>query len=114
MANTYQAQRDFIELLRRYCPELDTRIPAIFFARLPNDPTVCWLWHGYCDAYGYGRLAIGFPRWWLVHRYVCNWLKGAVDRHNVVHHRCGNSACWNPFHLEELTPKEHEERHRKH
>jgi hypothetical protein len=47
-----------------------------------------------------------------VHRYMYDLLVAPIDDGHDAHHRCGHKACWYPLHIEALTPKEHQARHR--
>jgi HNH endonuclease len=111
---------DTLDLLRRYCPHLTTHNPEAIAQYIPEDTTQCWEWEGWHDANGYGIVptvptSYGFTRIVHVHRYMYDLLVGPVEPEDDirwdVHHRCGHSACWNPFHLELVTPKEHKARH---
>lgn len=62
------------------------------------DPkTGCWVWKGYVEASGYGRIWFGST--WLAHR--ASWVDefGPIPNGLHVCHRCDNPPCWNPDHL---------------
>jgi HNH endonuclease len=108
------------DLLRRYCPHLTQHNPETVAQYIPEDTTQCWEWTRYIDTYGYGIVYTvpepsGYYRSLHVHRYLYDLLVGPVEPDDAtprdVHHRCGNRACWSPFHLELVTPKEHKARH---
>jgi hypothetical protein len=40
---------------------------------------------------------------WRVHRLAFHYLVGYLPKSTVVHHRCGNRACWNPEHLQSVS-----------
>ncbi len=64
----------------------------------------CWRWLGSHDEDGYGRRGRR-----LVHRLVAD-LFGFVADH--VHHRCENTGCVNPMHLQPFaTQGEHSDQH---
>lgn len=70
----------------------------------------CWVWTG-CINRGYGQIKVGGRRgktlW--VHRvsYAC--FVGVVPEGMSVNHRCHNTRCINPRHLELMTPEENAE-----
>ena len=58
----------------------------------------CWLWIGFCDEHGYGRLHVaGRPD--LAHRLSWEIHYGAVPQGRYVLHKCDTPACVNPEHL---------------
>jgi hypothetical protein len=64
----------------------------------------CWLWRGYRDPAGYGRINIGkIPA--LAHRVIYEHVYGGSPP--ALHHRCGVRCCVNPEHLQETTYSEH-------
>ena len=75
-------------------------------------PNGCWLWTGYRDAAGYGRInnvrlesttKTGFP----VHRLVAH-LVHSLDldeRNQYACHHCDNPPCFNPDHVFVGTPE---------
>jgi len=110
---------DNLDLLRRYCPHLTTHTPETIAQYIPDDTTQCWEW-GQVRADGYAYVMTvpepyGYRTSIHAHRYFYDLLVGPVEPDDAtprdVHHRCGNRACWNPFHLELVTPKEHKARH---
>lgn len=67
----------------------------------------CWLWTGYTYN-GYGRFTIGVGRTaQKAHRVAYEILVGPLDAATVLHHRCENTRCINPAHLEPMTPADH-------
>ena len=61
----------------------------------------CWLWCGATDRLGYGRLRMGHTTF-LVHRLSFTYFH--FDPMGLtVHHRCGNTRCINPEHLDCVT-----------
>lgn len=105
-----------LDLLQRYCPGLTAHPPAEIAKYIPTDPTQCWGWPTRQPRDAYGRVGAesmlsAFSTTVPVHRYLYDCLVGTVAMTNPVHHRCRNKACWNPFHLEEVTPTEHKQRH---
>jgi hypothetical protein len=111
---------DTLDLVRRYCPHLTQHNPATLASYIPDHATQCWVWPGSTDANGYGIAwavpePYGYMRTVHAHRYFYDLLVGPVEPDDAtprdVHHRCPQRACWNPFHLELVTPQEHKARH---
>lgn len=65
----------------------------------------CWLWQGYLEKNGYGRLSVGHKRQWA-HIHFYNLIVGPVPDGLELDHLCRNHACVNPAHLEPVTHKE--------
>ena len=109
---------DTLDLLRRYCPHLTTHRPETIAQYIPDPPTQCWTW-AQVRASGYAYVMTvpepyGYTQGIHAHRYFYDLLVGPVEPDDAwlhVHHRCHNRACWNPFHLELVTPSEHHARH---
>lgn len=107
---------DNVDLVQRYCPGLEGHAPLDIARHIHTDPTECWPWDRYISVQGYGKASTqptsyGFQASIPIHRYMYDALVGVINAMHHVHHRCQNRACWNPFHLEEVTPKEHRQRH---
>lgn len=68
----------------------------------------CWIWTGYRNNSGYGRLNIG-QRNTLAHRYSYELHYGAIPEGLMVDHMCHNPACVNPAHLRLATAKQNQE-----
>ena len=64
----------------------------------------CWLWNASCNSAGYGQLTEN-KVYWLAHRYAyaCN---SNLEKTDVVRHKCHNTRCCNPAHLEIGTSKD--------
>ena len=84
----------------------------------PNDPrisladetwngTPCWRWAG---AHGkkHGRATIGKR---LIYRELYRSEREPIRRGMHLHHGCERDWCINPWHLEQLTPKQHRASH---
>lgn len=109
---------EHLDLIRRYCPGLEIHTPEQIARHIPGDPTTCWPWDGWISQQGYGVVwlkrapsssgqATSVP----IHRYMFDLLVGEIPEGWHVHHRCEHRPCWNLFHLEALTVKEHHDRH---
>lgn len=114
--STASVEPAHIDLIRRYCPGLAVYTHTQVAAHGHPDVQGCWPWDGYITPGGYGRVYTE-GSWsersqFQAHRYMYDILVGSVLPTHDVHHRCEHKACWNPFHLEEVTPKEHSARHR--
>jgi len=66
------------------------------------EPTPCWIWLGSTDSSGYGTIKIQ-GKTWSTHKlaYVC--IKGPVPEGLELDHKCSNTRCFNPEHLEPVT-----------
>lgn len=107
---------DNVDLVRRYCPTLAVHTHAQVAAHLLPDSSSCWSWDGYITEAGYGEVwceptPYGYKTSVPTHRYMYDTLVGPIPYGYHVHHRCGYRACWNPLHLEAVTPQEHCQRH---
>jgi hypothetical protein len=68
----------------------------------------CWLWQGYRDRSGYGRVYGGpdIGKVMLVHRAVYMLAVGDLDPNLTIDHLCRVRSCCNPLHLEQVTQRE--------
>lgn len=82
-----------------------------FIAMPPNgDPTPCWPWEGGTggrenDQRGYFN--VGGVKW-LAYRLVYTLCYGELANGEVVRHKCDNSMCCNPYHLQKGTQSDNE------
>ena len=89
--------------------------PLPFLRRLQESEALgrdrCWLWpgavnirHGYAYACAPGRGSKGRPV--LAHRYAYQLLRGPIPDGMHLDHLCRVRHCFNPWHLEAVTPQE--------
>jgi hypothetical protein len=86
-----------------------------FYAKIMKIPNGCWKWIGaHTTSRGnYPQMLLNARRpSYLAHRLSHEMHIGPIPRGHHVHHRCFDTMCVNPDHLEALTPKEHNRRTR--
>lgn len=84
-------------------------IPESFLARSNDfwsrvdmpDIDACWLWRGYVNREGYGRLGDFY-----VHRIAFVLNGGVIPDGHTIDHVCRNRLCVNPAHLEPVSVSE--------
>lgn len=79
-----------------------------FWSKVEKTDT-CWLWRGYRDPLGYGRIGLvlnGQRTSRLVHRWAYQQLVRPLQDWEVMDHLCRNPPCVNPAHLEPVTQAE--------
>ena len=77
----------------------------ILVAVHPEPNTGCWLFAGYLDRDGYGRI---MPSRWsslkrrpmAVHRVMYEHIKGLIPDNLTIDHKCRIRCCCNPEHME--------------
>lgn len=65
----------------------------------------CWLWLGYKNPKGYGRMNEK-NKTNYVHRFSYEIHKGKIPKGLCIDHLCRNTSCVNPDHLEAVTQRE--------
>lgn len=72
---------------------------------MPEPNTGCWFWLGSIDRGGYGKYG---HRGRLAHQIAFELYKGQPapkGRFQQIHHKCENTLCVNPDHLEVVTSR---------
>ena len=74
----------------------------------------CWEWIAAKTRAGYGKLGIGGHDggWGFAHRISYEIFVGPISAGMEIDHKCRNTSCVNPAHLEEVTPQENKRRAR--
>lgn len=71
-----------------------------------NKTGTCWLWIGAVGNHGYGVFS-QYSVDILAHRYSFMNLGGVIPKGKILHHKCRNTLCVNPEHLEITTREDH-------
>jgi hypothetical protein len=67
--------------------------------------TPCLLWNGWSNGKGHGKFKLCGKTLYL-HRHSFSLANATtLDTDDVIDHLCRRRACWNPFHLENVTMK---------
>lgn len=72
------------------------------------DEQGCWIWQGYVDPNGYGRVydpATRLEVW--AHRASYSFYVGPIEPKHEIDHECQTTRCINPEHLASVTKAEH-------
>jgi len=79
-----------------------------------DDETECWIWTGATNASGYGRIGVwrddGRCTNAATHRVSYEYDIGPIPDGLQIDHLCRNRLCFNPKHLEPVTPSENARR----
>jgi hypothetical protein len=92
-------------------------IPQEYTDRIRVSPNGCWNWlgavvgiHNKTGCRPYGALIRDNKRM-RAHRYFYELATGIAPGKNHIHHKCDNSLCVNPDHLEMMSQAEHNHLH---
>lgn len=69
----------------------------------------CWVVTANINFYGYGRIKIN-GREFGAHRFAYLEMRGEIPEGLELDHLCRVRACWNPWHVEPVTPAINSER----
>ena len=89
-------------------PKPDTTSRRFWEKVARRGPDQCWVWTGYKDRLGYGRLSVGGRGGRMVGAHRISWELnvGPIPHGLDMDHLCRNPSCVNPSHLEPVTHKE--------
>ena len=82
---------------------------ALFEKHIVKTDT-CWIFIGYTDAKGYGRVGNpNFKNLSMAHRYSYELYKEPIPEGLQLDHKCENKSCVNPEHLQPVTNLENQQ-----
>lgn len=67
----------------------------------------CWIWTRAKFSNGYGHVRFN-NKDSGVHRHVFENYYGELLKNILLHHECGNKACFNPWHLRQMSKRAHQ------
>jgi hypothetical protein len=74
-------------------------------ARRQIDSAGCWNWTGARTPKGYGQIRLATGQTAYTHRESYETFVGPIPEGLHIDHLCRNRGCFNPAHLEPVTPK---------
>ncbi len=74
-------------------------------AKIPDDRSGCWEWTGSRTSKGYGLMRTGPGQRDYVHRISYRLNVGDIPEGAELDHLCRNPPCFNPEHLEAVSPR---------
>ena len=77
------------------------------FWKKVNKTDTCWLWTGWCNAYGHGQVNYNH-RNFMAHRVSWLLAGNTIPDGHVIRHKCKSKNCLNPDHLETGTLSENQ------
>jgi len=84
---------------------------ARFWSKVSIQDNGCWLWLGYLNNKGYGKLSVNLQPVYA-HRFAFEQFRGPIPPDKEIDHTCRNHACVNPRHMDIVTTKENGDRGR--
>ena len=78
------------------------KIDRVMARVIPVPESGCWIWEGYTEPDGYGRVILDTVRY-HVHKFVWEHFNGPVPPKLQLDHLCRVRCCANPSHLEVVT-----------
>jgi hypothetical protein len=90
-------------------PQWQRPVSLRFWAKVQRGSDIeCWLWTGAVGSHGYGNFWTG-QRYARAHRYAYELIRGPIPEgdgcRTVLDHRCRNTLCVNPRHLDPVSDK---------
>jgi hypothetical protein len=84
--------------------------PRLESKYIPEPNTGCWLWTGAVNNTKHSKTAYGIlkidGKHKLAHRLMYEMHNGPIDDGLYIDHRCNNTYCVNPEHLQAISPRE--------
>ena len=94
-----------MKTIKDYPKELDEKTLDRLFDKVSVGlPSECWEWIASTNQDGYGQFWVEDERY-RAHRLMYSLINGGVSKGKVLDHLCRNTACVNPFHLEEVSQR---------